>query len=64
VHRTNSAGQYAVQRTVRARDLSCAGLALSVEAPTYATAYTRYTEDSCGDGGVLSFDFTLYPIPQ
>ena len=62
-HRTNADGQYVVERKLRMRDLSCAGLALSVEAPNFATAYARYTETSCGEG-LLSFDFTLYPIPR
>ncbi|HEX9580088.1 MAG TPA: hypothetical protein VF970_03205 [Gemmatimonadales bacterium] len=61
--RTNSAGQYVVERRVRQREVSCAGLAVSVQAPTFATAYNRYAESSCGDG-VLTFDFTLYPIPH
>ena len=62
-HRTNAAGQYVVERTVRRRDVSCAGLAISVEAPNFATAYSRHTEAGCGDR-VLTFDFTLYPIPR
>jgi hypothetical protein len=63
VHRTNSAGQYVVERTVRGREVSCAGLVLSVEAPNFATAYSRYADASCREG-VLTFDFTLYPIPR
>lgn len=63
VHRTNAAGQYVVERTVRRRDVSCAGLAISVEAPDFATAYSRHTDASCGDRA-LTFDFTLYPIPR
>jgi len=62
-HRTNSAGQYVVERTVRKREVSCEGLAISVVAPAYATAYSRYTEVGCG-GEALTFDFTLYPIPR
>ena len=62
-HRTNSEGQYVVERTVRQREVSCAGLAISVEAAGYATAYARYTEADCG-GDALTFDFTLYPIPR
>jgi hypothetical protein len=63
VQRTNASGRYVVQRTVRQRDVSCEGLAISVDAPTYAAAYTRYTEADCGSPA-LTLDFTMYPIPR
>lgn len=63
MQRTNADGQYVVQRTLRKREISCAGLAISVESPQYATAYTRYSESDCGSPA-LTFNFTLYPIPR
>jgi|RifCSP13_1_1023834.scaffolds.fasta_scaffold89326_2 hypothetical protein len=59
VVKTNAAGRFAVGRTRRVRPTDCADLAITVQAPGYASAYTRYTAD-CGDG-VLSFDFALLP---
>lgn len=63
VLRTNMSGQYVTQRTIRQREVSCEGLAISVDAPTFATAYTRYTEADCGSPA-LTLDFTMYPIPR
>jgi hypothetical protein len=63
MQRTNASGQYVVQRTIRQREVSCEGIAIAVDAPTYATAYTRYTEADCGSPA-LTLDFTLYPIPR
>jgi hypothetical protein len=63
VVRTNASGQYVTQRTLRLREISCEGLAISVDAPTFATAYTRYTDADCGSPA-LTLDFTLYPIPR
>lgn len=60
---TNSQGQYAVERTVRQRDLSCDGLAITVDAPGYASVYSRHTDPDCGNG-LLNLDFTLHPVPR
>jgi hypothetical protein len=56
---TNASGQFAVARTRRARQTACNGLAITVQAPGFASAYSRHTAD-CGDG-VLTFDFVLLP---
>jgi len=57
--KTNAAGRFAVGRTRRVRPADCSGLAITVQASGYASAYTRYTAD-CGDG-ILSFEFALLP---
>jgi hypothetical protein len=61
--RTNSAGQYAVQRTLRAERLSCEGIAITVEVQGYASIYDRRSEPDC-EGGVIRKDFMLYPAPR
>lgn len=60
--RTNRQGRYAVGRTARARDLSCVGLAISVQVDGYASSYLRQTEE-CRDS-VLTVDFTLFQVPR
>lgn len=57
--KTNPSGQFAVGRTRRGRQTACNGLAITVQAPGFASAYSRHTAD-CGDG-VLTFDFSLLP---
>ena len=59
VLKTNASGQFAVGRTRRAPKTACTGLAITVQAPGYASAYTRHAAD-CADG-VLSFEFALLP---
>jgi hypothetical protein len=59
VLKTNAQGQFAVGRTRRIPKTACAGLAITVQAPNFASAYTRHAGD-CGDG-VLTFDFSLLP---
>lgn len=61
--RTNSAGQYAVQRKLRAERLSCEGIVITVEASGYASIYDRRSNPDC-EGGVIRKDFTLYPAPR
>ncbi|GBD31369.1 hypothetical protein HRbin33_00321 [bacterium HR33] len=61
--RTNSAGQYAVQRTLRAEQPSCEGIAITVEAEGYASIYDRRSDSDC-EGGLIRKDFTLYPVPR
>ncbi len=61
--RSNSAGQYAVQRTLRAEQLSCEGIAITIEARGYASVYDRRSDADC-EGGVIRKDFTLYPAPR
>lgn len=60
--KTNAAGQFAVGRTRRRPPATCAGLALTVQAPGFASAYLRH-ESGCGDY-VLNFDFVLLPQPR
>lgn len=60
--RTNAQGRYAVARALRAREYSCQGLAITVQARSYASNYLRQTEE-CADS-VLNVNFTLFPIPQ
>lgn len=62
VLRTDSDGRFAVGRTRRRRPSTCAGLAITVQAPNFASAYLRHESD-CGNG-VLSFDFALLPQPH
>ncbi len=59
VLKTNEAGHFAVGRTRRVRQSACAGLAITVQAPEFASAYTRHSGD-CGNG-ILTFDFSLLP---
>jgi hypothetical protein len=61
--RTNSAGQYAVQRTVRVERPSCEGIAITVEAEGYASIYDHRSDPDC-EGGMIRKDFTLYPAPR
>ncbi len=53
------AGHFAVGRRLRTRKPICAGLALTVQAPGFASAYTRHEAD-CGNH-VLTFDVALLP---
>ncbi len=57
--KTDAQGHFAVGRTRRVRKTACAGLAITVQAPDFASAYTRHGGD-CGNG-VLTFDFSLLP---
>lgn len=59
VLKTNAAGHFAVGRTRRVKQTACVGLAITVQAPGFASAYTRHSGD-CGTG-VLTFDFSLLP---
>ncbi len=59
VLKTNAEGHFAVGRTRRVLKTACTGLALTVQAPSFASAYARHGGD-CGDG-VLTFDFSLLP---
>lgn len=61
--RTNSAGQYAVQRSLRVKAPNCEGLAITVEASGYASAYDRRSDADC-EGGVIRNDFLLHPVPR
>ncbi|MBI4419979.1 MAG: hypothetical protein HY560_04070 [Gemmatimonadetes bacterium] len=60
--RADGNGRFAVGRTRRRRPDTCAGLAITVQAPDYASAYLRHEAD-CGDN-VLTFDFALLPQPR
>lgn len=60
--RTNTAGQFAVGRTRRRPPSTCAGLAITVQAPGFASAYLRHESD-CGNK-VITFDFILLPQPR
>jgi len=62
VLRTNAAGQFAVGRTRRRPPATCAGLALTVQARGFASAYLRHESD-CGNN-VITFDFRLLPQPR
>lgn len=62
VLKTNGEGKFAAGRTRRVRPTACTGLAITVQATNFATAYTRYTAN-CGDG-LISFDFALLPQPR
>lgn len=57
--KTNAAGQFAVGRKLRTKKPVCAGLALTVRAPGFASAYTRHVAD-CGNN-FLTFNFALLP---
>jgi hypothetical protein len=60
--KTDGTGRFAVGRTRRQPPATCAGLALTVQAPGYASAYLRH-ESGCGNY-VLNFDFVLLPQPR
>lgn len=62
VLRTDDEGRFAVGRTRRRRPPTCAGLAITVQAADFASAYLRH-ETACGDN-VLSFDIPLLPQPR
>ena len=52
-------GHFAVGRTRRVPRTACAGIAITVQAENYASAYTKHTAD-CGTG-TLSFDIPMLP---
>lgn len=52
-------GHFAVGRTRRVPSTACAGIAITVVAENYASAYIRHTGD-CGNG-TLSFDLPMLP---
>ena len=62
VLRTNAAGQFAIGRTRRRHPSTCAGIAITVQAPGFASVYLRHEAD-CGND-VLTFDFALLPQPR
>src|SRR5512143_3979545 len=57
--KSDGEGHFAVGRTRRVPKTACAGIAITVLAENYASAYTRHTSD-CGNG-TLSFDIPLLP---
>lgn len=57
--KTDAEGHFAVGRRLRTRKPVCAGLALTVQAPGFASAYTRHGEDC--ENNVLTFDVALLP---
>lgn len=59
--RTDAQGRYVVGRTSR-RELTCVGLAITVQADGFASGYARQTTE-CPDS-VLTVDFTLFPVPR
>jgi hypothetical protein len=61
---TDAEGHFAVGRTLRQRHMDCSGLALTVQAQDYASAYERYGDESCGTGAVLNFTLSMLPQPQ
>lgn len=61
VVRTDTDGRYAVRRSVRIKDPVCRGIAITVRAPGFASAYSR--PDASCDARVLTFDFGLFPLP-
>lgn len=59
VLKTDALGHFAVGRTRRVPKTACAGIAITVLAPDFASAYTRHTGD-CGNG-TLSMAIPLLP---
>lgn len=57
--KSDAEGHFAVGRRLRTRKPICAGLALTVQAPRFASAYTRHGADC--EHNVLSFDVALLP---
>ncbi len=57
--KSDAQGHFAVGRTRRVPRTACAGIAITVLAENYASAYTRHTGD-CGNG-TLSFDIPMLP---
>jgi hypothetical protein len=57
--KTNAQGHFAVGRTRRVPKTACAGIAITVQAPDFASAYTRHTS-GCGSG-TLSFGIPMLP---
>jgi hypothetical protein len=62
--KTDARGHFAVGRTLRQKQPVCAGLALTVQAPSFASAYARHDEDSCGEHNVLDFALEMLPQPR
>jgi hypothetical protein len=56
---TDAQGHFAVGRTRRVPNTACAGMSITVQAPDFASAYTRHTSD-CGSG-TLSFEIPMLP---
>jgi hypothetical protein len=61
---TDAEGHFAVGRTLRMRHLDCSGLALTVQAQDYASAYERHDDEGCGKDAVLNFTLAMLPQPQ
>ena len=57
--KSDQQGHFAVGRTRRVPQTACAGIAITVQAENYASAYTKHTE-GCGTG-TLSFDIPMLP---
>jgi len=57
--KSDQQGHFAVGRTRRVPQTACAGIAITVQAENYASAYTKHTE-GCGNG-TLSFDIPMLP---
>lgn len=57
--KSDAEGHFAVGRTRRVPKTACAGIAITVLAENYASAYTKHTS-GCGTG-TLSFDIPLLP---
>ena len=57
--KSDAQGHFAVGRTRRVPRTACAGIAITVLAENYASAYTKHTGD-CGNG-TLSFDMPMLP---
>lgn len=57
--KSDAQGHFAVGRTRRVPRTACAGIAITVLAENYASAYTKHTGD-CRNG-TLSFDMPMLP---
>jgi hypothetical protein len=57
--KSDAQGHFAVGRTRRVPKTACAGIAITVLAPNFASAYTRHAGD-CGTG-TLSFVIPMLP---
>lgn len=61
---TDREGRYAARRTPRSGTPTCDGMVITVRAPFHASAYSAYSDSTCGENGVLTLDFKLIPLPR